>query len=147
MTKMIAAMLALFGLGACSLIDVKGPPARMPDHGPVECTDNRVAPITDTLVGLAGIGIGTSLYVNAEQSGRMGDGIGFVLFGVPALVVGLITGASAVYGYSAVSRCNGAKERWQQTEPRQPQERRQAQERAWMLTKTAAEAALASTLQ
>ena len=113
MGRVAAAMIALFGVEACSFIDVKGPPSTVPHRGPIACTTDLTLPTIDAIFSVVGVGTTIALKRQADQSGRMADDLQFAYLGVPALVVGLVGAISAVYGYSTVSGCRAAKQQQQ----------------------------------
>jgi hypothetical protein len=109
--RRIGAATALLFTG-CSLGFVAGPP---PEHAALpsfSCSDSKVAPVLDTvlgsLVGLAFLGAATSTDAMWEmQNGRLSSRTSdMAVFGAFAA----LEAASAYYGYTRVHACNEARQ-------------------------------------
>ncbi len=106
----VVVILATAGLlGAvpgCAFIFSEGPPApeRQAAVTYFDCSHSHVPPIIDTLLtGLAGLNGAAMVSAGHSSSGRSNAGAVALDAGYTALF-----GASAIYGYTVVSRCNGA---------------------------------------
>lgn len=135
----MAALVVMAMASGCSFIAVRGSASR--------CTTSYAAPVVDTVVAGAGIALAaTAGLANGHYDQLENQIAGVLLLASTPYVI------SAIYGYTTVAGCRAPKPRedvaeqqriadaMQRTD-RLNQERRQARERAWMLTKTAALAA------
>lgn len=108
----IAAVIAMASLQpGCSFLFVKGPPANHAEVATFDCSDGYGWPAVDAIwAGLNGLGAATAGddmdQGTGTKSGPSHDQI--VAVGVSWLVV---SGISAIYGFSKVSACREAKER------------------------------------
>jgi hypothetical protein len=104
MRRYLVALILQATFGACSFIETRGPASRG-----LKCTDIPIAPTVDLLLTAASIGGATAAIVSAARSDCGPDydvscGIeGFLA--IPALLVAIPYGLSAIYGYSTVSSC------------------------------------------
>src|SRR6185503_14408350 len=89
-------------LGACSFSGVGR--RVVGASGRMECHADAAVPVLDTVVGLAGLGAASILLIQSQSEDELSAYMGQV-FAVPLGVGGAISIASAVYGYSAVSKC------------------------------------------
>lgn len=108
MRRILPTVLSL-SLCACSFVGVQGPPAEDPGPRPLDCTTSVALPAIDSLAALA---IG-SLAVVAFASAGQGDegGLLAVTVGIPAAVLGVTYGISAVRGTRAVHACSEMNDR------------------------------------
>jgi hypothetical protein len=104
-------VLVLLVASGCSFIHVRGPSRPRSVDEPVECSDSTATPTGDLVVGLIGVGAVGLVVAHAREEPPQSPGAG-VFLGFVALtgvVVGLVGGTSAAYGYSTVSKCRRVK--------------------------------------
>jgi hypothetical protein len=114
--RLVASGLGL-GCLACSFLFTTGPahqprhPTRPPRAMPPDCSTSRLAPVIDTLiVGYQIFRTGAALAADESdysdspisREGDIGFGVGLAL----------VFGISALYGYSATSRCDAARQEY-----------------------------------
>ena len=102
-TRLITIMIAvlLFQSG-CSFLFVKGPPEQHAQMASFDCSESHAWPVIDTIwAGLNGLGA-----INASSDNMTPNQSQVVAVGVSWLVV---SGISAIYGFSQVSACNNAR--------------------------------------
>lgn len=113
-SKRVGAIVAAIAVASlqsgCSFLFVKGPPANHAELASVECSDSNGWPIVDAIwAGLNGLGAATAPADKIDSSGMKSspshDQV--VAVGVSWLVV---SGISAIYGFSKVSACRDAKQ-------------------------------------
>jgi hypothetical protein len=93
---------ALMLHSGCSFLFVKGPPAKHAQMATFECSESNAWPALDLIwAGLNGLGAVTA--AGDDENPQQGQIVGI---GLAWLVV---SGASAIYGFSKVSECGGAK--------------------------------------
>ena len=112
MEALMLGAIAIQGAGStgCSLHYTKGP---QPDvHPPPACTESNDAPITDTVLAVASIGIvvaGSVLYSNTKDCGGAWCGLGNQLTGGTAIILGgigtLVFVPSSIIGYNRTASC------------------------------------------
>jgi len=111
--RIAAAMLAAAAPG-CSWIGwglQKPPPLPVEPSTAIHCTTDKVAPILDTVGAAAFVGLGVAgmVTVHGSCSGGAGSmcGLQEAAFGLSlsSAAIGVLYGASAVYGYGATGRC------------------------------------------
>lgn len=93
------------GTSACSFSAVRAPHVATPTTE-LDCTSIR--PTLDTIGAVIGLGTAGALaYASATASNRnqMGAAYAAIGIGIPAGVVGVTYGASAIYGAHTLSRC------------------------------------------
>jgi hypothetical protein len=99
----VAAMISTMAFqSGCSALFVHGPPANHAELASFECSDSNAWPVVDTIwAGLNGLGAASAAGDDANP-----DQDQIVLVGVTWLV---ISGASAIYGFSKVAACHDAR--------------------------------------
>jgi hypothetical protein len=81
----------------CSFIFVEGPPARHREMPYFACSTSNAPPVLDTVVGGLAAMSATAPAANTESSARISQA-----------VMAAALAASAIYGYTQVSRCDDA---------------------------------------
>lgn len=87
--------LAVLVLGGCSAALVSGPP---------RCTKTYVAPVIDTVIASAALGLFVAVATPSRGDGGDGE-VARTAIGGPAVILMLAHGISAIHGYSTVSAC------------------------------------------
>jgi hypothetical protein len=105
-TTTAAAAIAMVAVtaGGCSFLFSEGPPANSADRAYFTCAESHAPPIIDTVVA----GLGTLTAVLAKRTDQMTEEEYRTAVAVWAGTA-VLTGAAAIYGYSAVGRCREAK--------------------------------------
>lgn len=100
---LISAMILTVSLhSGCSFLFVKGPPANHAEVASFECSESNAWPVVDMIwAGLNGLGAASA--AGDDENPDQGQ---IVTVGVSWLVV---SGISAIYGFSKVSACSDAK--------------------------------------
>ena len=116
LTWMTAVVVQASMMLGCSLHYTKGPEPEV--HPPPACTESNDAPITDTVLAVASIGIvvaGSIVYSNTKNCGGWLCGYGNQLAGGGAILLGgvgtLVFVPSAIIGYSRTAACRAWLER------------------------------------
>jgi len=136
-----SALAAVLTLSACSW-SMQEVPSPLPAHGPIQCTDDSMAPPGDVV--LAVFSFGFSLFaVPTAAAGAPGAAVGVATAGIAG---GVVSTVSAVHGFRVSRRCHSAREQLAATDAREHEQRAQANarerdEQAHWLTNTAIEAA------
>lgn len=91
------------GLPGCSFIFSEGPPARHEERVHFDCGRSYAPPVLDA-ISTGVMALGASATRNDETIENRDAAVGI------QLAMAVIAGASAVYGFTVVSRCNDAQE-------------------------------------
>jgi hypothetical protein len=107
-TNLIAIMMvALLFHSGCSFLFVKGPPEQHAQMSSFDCSESNAWPVIDTIwAGLNGLGAISASNDSTTPSPGQPSHSQVVAVGVSWLVV---SGISAIYGFSKVSTCNDAR--------------------------------------
>jgi hypothetical protein len=117
-------MVAALAQSGCSFVFVKGPPANHAEVPELDCSSRRGWPVLDTIgAGLSSVAVVSAA---ADDSLPATDGANksnrdrTMVLGLGWLVV---SGISALYGFSKVSECRSAKQRRDAASGPRPQRR------------------------
>lgn len=99
--SLIGAMILTMLLGSgCSLLFVHGPPEDHATLARFDCTESNAVPVLDVIwAGLNGLGAASVDGANPQHDQIVGVGVAWLV----------VSGISAVYGFTKVSHCNDAK--------------------------------------
>jgi len=103
-TAVIAIAMVAMTAGGCSFLFSEGPPANSADRAYFTCAESYAPPVVDTVFA----GLMTLTALVAKRTDEMTEEEYQTAVAVWAGTA-VLTGAAAIYGYSAVSRCRDAK--------------------------------------